>query len=521
MTTRASKTRQPAGVPGTAIKDNTGRVTGGYDQSGGAFGFGSPAPTPVQAPTAAPAPSKPFRYTEPPTSPTTATSKRPVYQEVDEGAIREATRKRMQSSIDAINAEYANLVARENVAGQDRSGQTRAINARSGLMGSDFGAASQDKTTQFNQQQVKALQDEKLAKIDSVLLGIEDRASRTIAEERAAADQKYAREFGEYEFAQEDARRVRDEARVDLKTLAQTGYNLDVMDPNQKAELFRQAGYDDPAIGTVIFNAYKPKPEQIDYQYIEQRDGSILAIGQDPLTGQLKREIIQGVSPDVGLVIDMIAKYPDAQILPTDDVLTASQKIQSSRLYREQVRPPQYASGGGGSPARTSTLVDANGKPLKLTAGQVETLSSLKTSMSTAQSALALLEQGVKTGPISGNALKFKKLFGNADENQLKLEQTLGKLKADFMKALSGAAVSEPEVKRLASFLPSITDQENVIRSKLNSLMNETRRTESSLLETLGASAPSTSEIRVRQKATGQTGTIPANEFDPELYEQI
>jgi hypothetical protein len=162
------------------------------------------------------------------------------------------------------------------------------------------------------------------------------------------------------------------------------------------------------------------------------------------------------------------------------------------------------SGGGSGASAPSNGLVGANGKPLKLTAGQADTLSSFDSTTQVANEALALLQQGVQTGPIAGAMLQGAKILGAQNPNQLKMESTLGKLRADFMKAISGAAVSESEVKRLSTFLPSITDQETVIESKLNTLIAETQRTKGNLLSTLGAadqgSAP---DIRAQVTAAG------------------
>ena len=221
---------------------------------------------------------------------------KPALETVDENTIREDTRKRMQAQIDAINAEFTNLIARENVAGEDRSGQTRAIGARSGLLGSDFGAAQATKTTQFNQQQVKSLEDEKAARVGSVLANIEDRASAEIQARKAEALGKYQRDFAEYEQVQE-------QARADLKTLAQSGAKLEQLNPAQKAALFKQAGYDEN-FGELIYNAMKPKASQIDYKFEKLADGRGLFYGVDPTTGELKtKEVTMDIPDDMSLTI--------------------------------------------------------------------------------------------------------------------------------------------------------------------------------------------------------------------------
>ena len=223
-------------------------------------------------------------------------SAKPTLGTVDETAIRDETRKRMQMQIDAINAEFTNLIARENVAGEDRSGQTRAISARSGLIGSDFGAAQATKTTQFNQQQVKALEDEKAARVGSVLANIENRASAEIQARKAEALGKYQRDFTEYEQMQE-------QARADLKTLATSGAKLEQLNPAQRAALFQQAGYDEN-FGELIYNAMKPKANQIDYKFEKLADGRGLFYGVDPTTGELKtKEVTMDIPDDMSLTI--------------------------------------------------------------------------------------------------------------------------------------------------------------------------------------------------------------------------
>jgi len=216
---------------------------------------------------------------------------------VDADAIREETRRRFQGSIDAIEATYADLSRQEAVAGQDRVGQTRAVNARSGLIGSDFGAASAEKTTQYNKQQQQSIANERDAKIASVMANIEDRASRAISEERAMASEQYTRDWNAYQAEQASA-------RADFDALAKAGFNLDTMDPNTKASLFSQAGYDDPAMAELVYNAQKPKPQQVDWKMEKLEGGKLLFYGVDPTTGEIKQQMLNyDLPPDYQFTI--------------------------------------------------------------------------------------------------------------------------------------------------------------------------------------------------------------------------
>jgi hypothetical protein len=69
---------------------------------------------------------------------------------VDEAGIRAAALANMQAEIDANNTMYANKLAQAKIAGQGRLGTATAVNARRGLLGSDFGNANFDTVNSAN-----------------------------------------------------------------------------------------------------------------------------------------------------------------------------------------------------------------------------------------------------------------------------------------------------------------------------------------------------------------------------------
>lgn len=83
--------------------------------------------------------------------------------------IRQDTMARFQAEIDAWNEVYARKRAEEALAGQGRLGQGAAIQARRGLLGSDFGAAQTANIEKYNQAALSAIDAEKAAKIASIL----------------------------------------------------------------------------------------------------------------------------------------------------------------------------------------------------------------------------------------------------------------------------------------------------------------------------------------------------------------
>lgn len=55
-------------------------------------------------------------------------------------------------------------------------------------------------------------------------------------------------------------------------------------------------------------------------------------------------------------MLDLMSKYPDAGISFSDSLATAQSKLKNSRIYQEQVRPPQ-------GPSLSTSLIDVNGVP--------------------------------------------------------------------------------------------------------------------------------------------------------------
>lgn len=77
--------------------------------------------------------------------------------------------KMYQAQIDATNAVYNDQLNASRVAGQGRLGSSRAMQGRSGVLGSDFGAAQTDTITAANQEADQAIQDERSTAIATIL----------------------------------------------------------------------------------------------------------------------------------------------------------------------------------------------------------------------------------------------------------------------------------------------------------------------------------------------------------------
>lgn len=107
-------------------------------------------------------------------------------QDIDEEQIRRDTLRGFQSEIDALNNVYADKLSRAKVEGQGRLGTTGAVNARRGLLGSDFGNATTDRVNAGNEEIYGSIEAEKQAKISELLRAASDEGSKAIEAKRLA-----------------------------------------------------------------------------------------------------------------------------------------------------------------------------------------------------------------------------------------------------------------------------------------------------------------------------------------------
>lgn len=209
-------------------------------------------------------------------------------------------------------------------------------------------------------------------------------------------------------------------------------------------------------------------------------DGVYSAYSKDPRQLAMAEKIMGVPSGSLAMAGAQAAKQR-AQQEQMASLEMVNQSLQNQKL-RQSMSPAGEVLG-----INSGALMDATGKPIKLTATQVDSLAGFDNTLGGAQKAQALLAKGVKTGPWESAKLSAAKLFDKASPDQLDMEQTLAKIKADFMKSISGAAVSESEAKRLAKFLPEFGDQEGVITAKLKNLIEESNKSKTNFLKTLGA----------------------------------
>lgn len=175
----------------------------------------------------------------------------------------------VQGIIDAVNQQYAGTVARAKESGIGRMGQTRSIQARSGNLGSSFGAGALNQTQDYNDEVIQQIEAEKAAKVQAILYDARMFAQKSFEDQRAQIEKK-GDAFLEYQKEQVT------KMRENVKTLASTGVALEDIPDEDYKNLFQAAGFDNQLLFEGYYNANKPKEEQIDYKYFNLGNGKMV-----------------------------------------------------------------------------------------------------------------------------------------------------------------------------------------------------------------------------------------------------
>jgi len=112
-------------------------------------------------------------------------------QPLNEQEIRDRKMREIQAEIDAQNQIYAEKLKQARVAGQGRLGETTAIQARRGLIGSDFGASQTEATRQLNTGIEADIEAQRNAAVQSIMTKARDNAVAEIEARKQAKEEGY------------------------------------------------------------------------------------------------------------------------------------------------------------------------------------------------------------------------------------------------------------------------------------------------------------------------------------------
>lgn len=235
--------------------------------AGRSLDLGSSAPAPAPAPTtntkqtiAQVAKVSVPSYVEDPTSTKIGQSyKDQATSKVDEEAIRSATRARIQGQIDAINAAVQDQIVNfRNTTGKNRQGQSYALAAAGGRIGSATGEAEFRTTEDYNNQEEQTYRNEGNVKISQLLGAATRDADAEIKAKRDSIQQGIDKYF---EFLENQGKQKRDQVSAFVKNMLALGVDPSQLSDADFQKLQEQYGFTREQLGS-LYNDAKTEKDQ-------------------------------------------------------------------------------------------------------------------------------------------------------------------------------------------------------------------------------------------------------------------
>jgi|JI8StandDraft_1071087.scaffolds.fasta_scaffold00207_23 hypothetical protein len=113
-------------------------------------------------------------------------AQRDIEQQIDPNRIYQDKLREFQAEIDATNQIYAQMLSQQQEENRGTLGSARAIQARSGFLGSSFGQAEDANVNKQNTAQLDLIRAEQAAKINSILGLAKQSAAQEVAQKRQA-----------------------------------------------------------------------------------------------------------------------------------------------------------------------------------------------------------------------------------------------------------------------------------------------------------------------------------------------
>ena len=180
-------------------------------------------------------------------------------QSINEEAIRAATRSRIQGQIDAINAAVQDQIINfRNTTGKNRQGQSYALAAAGGRIGSATGESEFRTTEDYNNQEEQTYRSEANVKISS-LLGAATRDAQTEIEAKRAAIKEGADKY--FEYLDNQGKQKRDQVTAFIKNMLALGVDPTSLSDSDFEKLQDQYGFTRDQLST-LYNDAKTEKDQ-------------------------------------------------------------------------------------------------------------------------------------------------------------------------------------------------------------------------------------------------------------------
>ena len=225
-------------------------------------------------------------------------------------------RRGAQAVIDAVTSQFSKTLSDQGVVNAGMNDRVRALNVNSGLGGSDFGTAAAVGQEQKNAQAIGMIEQERDAKINEILAGVDQRASEEYRIQREEYNKKIEGDLDRRKQAKEEDRA---RATETIKGLASNGVSIESLkttDPKNYEVLLSEYGGSQLDLETA-WNASLPKEQQVQYGQVTKKGANgnalIIRYGLNPVTGKTEKK-----EYDLGIKYSDFAEKGEPEIKELD-----------------------------------------------------------------------------------------------------------------------------------------------------------------------------------------------------------
>ena len=333
--------------------------------------------------------------------------------------IRASTLASFQAEIDSQNRLYADKLAAARVQGQNRLGSTTAIQARRGLLGSDFGGAQTDATNTANSGIENAINDEKAAAISAIMSKSRTTGDAAIAQRTAA---RQAGADAHVQFLKDAQARSVTGAKTAAELLLSNKTKPADLLPEQLQRLLSDHTTTQDALSAAyntLESEQQQKTKDLEYKqaqleasqaskrYVTLADGTTLF---DTLTNKVVSENVKNFAPAKAKIPTNSANLPSTTKYKNDLEAIQGAAIATipTRFGQQQLQNQLSKTRNDGDRINliaSIVLKQAPAETKRDFANQAVGLSEI-------DKAIALLDSGVKTGVVKNAAQYTYNIFG-------------------------------------------------------------------------------------------------------------
>lgn len=188
----------------------------------------------------------------------------------DEQAIRDKRYADNQRMIDSVNATYDRILLDTKKEGVNTINRNRSIQSRGGLVGSERGSSQKSNIIDQNLKAEKAVEDERIAKINEILYELDSSASKEAEARRLEAA---GNRDAYISFLKDQSSSMKNK----IDELAGLGVGVDELAPEDMADFMKYTGWDENTI-TKYWNAKKDAAAVGEGEEIKEVGGVLYAV---------------------------------------------------------------------------------------------------------------------------------------------------------------------------------------------------------------------------------------------------